>query len=137
MASITAIRNGIATNLAVLPDIQVEPYMLANPTPPAAHVKPGETLYDRTMGRGLDELTFKVQVFLPMIVDVASQQNLDQYLAGSGSLSVKTAIESDKTLGGIVQDTHVTMCSEPMLYRHADGKSSLMCEWTVQVFGTN
>jgi hypothetical protein len=38
----------------------------------------------------------------------AGQDKLDAYLAGSGSSSIKTAIEGDRTLGGTVNTLRVT-----------------------------
>lgn len=142
MSDLAAIRAGIAANLAQITDLQVSAYMLAEPTPPSAHVVPGPVTYDISMGRfGLDDLELKVQVFVPLVVDVTSQINLDAYLAGSGSRSVRQAIERVDaadgtgmvTLGGACQSARVVSSTGPQLYRLTDGRSMLMCEWTVMV----
>src|SRR6266508_3862702 len=132
MADVKLLREGLAANLTTLPDIQVSAYMLSSPTPPAAHVVTGPVAYDMAMGRGLDDLTFRVQVFVGLVSDIGAQQNLDAYLAGSGALSVKQALESDKTLGGAAFGLQVTESTGPQMFT-GDSGPVLMAEWTVLV----
>jgi hypothetical protein len=131
--NLAAVRAGLAANLGALSNLQTSAYMLAEPTPATAHVVVGDVAYDRAMGRGLDEQTMKVQVFVGLVSDRASQVNLDTYLAGSGSGSVKQALESDPTLGGAAQDVTVKSATGPQILLRPDGTSLLMAEWTIQV----
>lgn len=108
MADLAAIREGIAANCDGVADIQVSPYMLASPTPPAAHVIPGDGEFDLAMGRGTDRLNMLVQVFVAVGTDKGAQILLDKFLAGSGADSFKQAIESDPTLAGACHDLRVT-----------------------------
>lgn len=135
MADVAAIRQGIADNLTAAfgPDVQVSAYMLAEPTPPAIHVFPGPVEYDQAFGRGLDELTMRVQAFVALVADQGAQINLDKFLAGSGAYSVKAAIEADRTLGGACHDAHVTAHTGYQQYQPAGGGPMLMAEWTVLV----
>ena len=133
MATIAQIREGIATNLATIADVQVSAYMLAQPTPPAIHVLPGEISYDRASARGLDEVMMLVQAFVAFSSDIGAQKRLDTMLAPSGAGSVKAAIESDPTLGGTVSDLHVRSASG---YRSllVEGRGLvLVVEWTVYI----
>lgn len=133
MADLAKIRAGLAANLAVLPDVQVNPYWLSNPTPPAIHVFPGQIMFDSTFQRGMDILEFRVQAFIGLTTDIGAQTTLDQYLAGSGALSVKAALEADKTLGGAAFDTRVV--SSTGLQQYTGGQAPLlMCEWTVSIY---
>jgi hypothetical protein len=139
VATITAIRRGIAANLTQLGTnlgIQVSAYALANPTPPTIQVLPGEVVYDRAMHRGLDDLTFLVQALVQYGSDIGSQKRLDELLDPTGPKSLKTAVESDSTLGGIVSDVSVTNATG---YRVAQGANGpiLLCEWSVQVMAQN
>ena len=45
-----------------------------------------------------------------------SQDSLDSYLDGSGSTSVKSAIEGDTTLGGVVSSARVVEASNYGVY---------------------
>lgn len=108
MADIAAIRAGIARNLADVAGFQVSPYMLSSPTPPAAHVIPGEIEFDKAMARGSDRLVMLVQAFVALGTDIGAQKRLDAFLAGAGTSSFKEAIESDTTLAGAAHDLRVT-----------------------------
>jgi hypothetical protein len=128
--TIAEIREGIAANLATLEGIQVSAYMLASPTPPAAHVIPRSILYDRTF-RGMVEVTLTVQVFVSLGLDQGAQMALDERLLGT--TSVKAALEVDKTLGGTVNDL---WCSEMESYDVVsipDRGQMLSATWSVTV----
>jgi hypothetical protein len=136
VATITQIREGLATNLATISGFQVSAYVLANPTPPAIQIMPGDITYDLALRRGLDEITMTVQAFVAFTADIGSQAKLDELLEPTGADSLKTAVEADRTLGGLVGDVHVLDASG---YRVAQGTNGpvLMCEWTVQVLASN
>jgi hypothetical protein len=136
MASIKDIRVALAAKLSASPDLQVSAYILASPTPPYAHVFPAEVEYDRAMVRGLDELTFTVEVAVPLTSDQASQQLLDEYLAGSGDRSVKQKLEVDRTLGGVVQNLRVTGSSGYMQVVREGAGPVLAAQWQVEVLAT-
>lgn len=129
--TVSDIRAGLAANLATITNTQVTAYILANPMPPAIMVAPGETQYDQAFNRGHDLWTFTVQVLVGAAADQGAQATLDAYLAPSGSGSIKTAIESDQTLGGKVLNLQVTQCSGYRLY--GDNPPVLGAEWTVQI----
>lgn len=131
---IGAIRAGLAANLCVLEGIQVSAYVLTNPTPPTIHVFPAQTVYDRAMVRGADELTFTVQALMGDWSDIGAQKNLDLLLAGYGPTSVKEALESDPTLGGAAMDTRVMGASGHQKYAVGAAGPLLGCEWTVDVW---
>jgi len=132
LADLAAIRAGIARNLSAIPDVQVSAYLLANPTPPLLQVVPGEIEWDLAYARGLDKIMLKVQAFVALTEDIGSQVTLDKYLNGSGPLSVKAAVESDETLGGIVGTCQVTNTGAVQLYTGGQ-TPQLFVEWEVEV----
>lgn len=137
MATLGEIRQGLANNLRGLKGVQVLPYISANPKPPTVWVMPASTTYDQAMQRGLDTILMTVQGFVAMPVPRRSQELLDALMEPTGSQSVKTLIESDRTLGGVVDYVRVTESSG---YQTAvvEGKGSvLLCEWTVAVMASN
>lgn len=136
MASMEDIREGLATRLRTIPGVQVSPYLLGAPTPPALHVVPPSIEYDLAMGRGLDALTFTVQGFVAFGSDIGTQKRLDLWRAPTGLESVKTAIEGDKTLGGVVDNVHVRSSSEPVIVSPPQGGQLLSCDWEVLVYDT-
>ena len=134
MATFKQIREGIATNLQGISGLQQSAYVLAEPTLPAAQVAPMEIEYDKAFQRGLDALEFKVMVLVGSVSDIGAQKNLDPFLDPSGSKSIKAAVESDDTLGGLVESVRVVRCSGYRLYERAGQAPALGAEWTVEVW---
>jgi hypothetical protein len=108
MATVSQIRDGLAANLATISGLRTSATVPDNPNPPIAIVEPTSVNYDTTFGRGLDEYLFKITVIAGRADERSGQNKLDGYCNPSGSLSVKTAVESDKTLGGVVQNLRVS-----------------------------
>jgi hypothetical protein len=108
MATLSEIRTGIATNLGTISGLRTSAYVPDEPKPPIAIIFPENISFDTAFGRGLDTYTFTVQVIVSKISDRNAQSNLDGYCNPSGASSVKAALESDKTLGDLVQDLRVT-----------------------------
>jgi len=138
VTDLAGIRAGIAANLATLSgapaNVQISAYMLGNPTPPTLQVMgPDQIDYDLAMQRGLDEWRFIVQGFVGAMTDRGAQVNLDAWLAPTGSLSVKAAIEADRTLGGSVQDSYVESASGYKIYQLDAGHQVLGAEWTIRL----
>lgn len=130
MTDMADIREGLATNLRVIPDLQVSPYVLASPSPPAAEIVPASVNYDESFQRGGDTWTLTVRVFIGSAADINAQVRLDRMLASAGPLSVKEALEADDELGGAVDDVRVTSCTG---YRQYGDTPVLGCEWEVRV----
>lgn len=107
MASITAIRTGLATNLltanvrssATLPDLV---------NPPFALIVPNGVTYHRAFNNALSEYTFTVTLIVGRASERSAQNSLDAFCSATGTSSIRRAVESDKTLGGVAYDTVVT-----------------------------
>lgn len=108
MATIAQMRTGIATNLATISGLRTTETIPDNPQPPVAVIAPTSIEYDLTFARGLDQYNFTVTVVVARASERQAQRLLDAFCAGSGASSVKTAIESNRTLSGLVQDLRVT-----------------------------
>jgi len=108
MPTLSDSRTGIATNLGTISGLRTSAYVPDEPKPPIAIIFPENISFDTAFGRGLDTYTFTVQVIVSKISDRNAQSNLDGYCNPSGASSIKAALESDKTLGGLVQDLRVT-----------------------------
>jgi hypothetical protein len=133
MADLSAIRAGLAANLATIPDILVSAYVLSNPTLPCAVVLAGPTEFDKSFGRGMDSLVFMVRVVVAAISDISAAVNLDPYMAGSGPRSIKAAIESDSTLGGACFDVSVVRMEGEQVYTFESIPPALGAEFRVEV----
>lgn len=105
---ITDLRDALAQNLATIPGLRTKAFVPDTFSAPMAIVEPLTINFDTAMGRGLDEFNFKITVLVSRVSDRVSQASLDAYCSSSGSASVKSAVESDRTLGGKANDLRVT-----------------------------
>ena len=108
MATIAQIREGIATNLRTIAGLRTTDTVPDNPQPPVAIVSPSSIQYDLSFQRGLDLHNFVVMIIVGRASERNAQRTLDLFCAGTGASSVKAAIESNRTLTGLVQDLRVT-----------------------------
>jgi len=108
MASISEIRKKLATNLGTISGLRTYDFVPDNPNIPFGVAEYQSTDFDTTFGRGLDTLSFTITVVVGRVSDRVGQAKLDGFASSSGTLSVKSAIESDKTLGGLISDCRVT-----------------------------
>lgn len=107
MATITELRNGLATNLltanvrssATLPDLV---------NPPFALIVPAGVNYHRAFNDGLNEYNFTVTLVVGRASERNAQNALDAYCSATGASSIRRAVESDKTLGGVAYAAVVT-----------------------------
>lgn len=111
MAAPRDIRAAMKAALDTVPGCQVSAYALSSPTLPCLYILPGREMivtYDVAMARGADEWQFRVIAMSGASDDIGSQMLMDEFLDPSGTRSVKAALESDPSLGGVVDDLHVT-----------------------------
>lgn len=134
MAGYSAIRNGIAANLSsAIPSLRVHGLIPDQINPPAALVRPSRTDYDQTMGRGLDEIEMLVLLIVGRMDDRSAQLALDAYCDTTGTSSVKRAIESNRTLSGVINDLRVTQMRNYGPVEFA-GAAYLGAEFVVSVY---
>jgi hypothetical protein len=97
--------------------------------------------FDRTFGRGMDELEFTCRVLVGRADDQASQKVLDSMLSGAGPASLKAAIEVARglpgqlALGGLADDLHVVRVQGYRWYEHA-GTQYVGAELIIKVIGS-
>lgn len=105
--ALTDIRQGIATNLATIAGLRTAAELPDNPSPPIAVVALRSIEYDGSFQKGLAVYTFTVTVIVGRVAEREAQRRLNAYSDNTGASSVKSAIESDKTLGGSAFDVRV------------------------------
>jgi hypothetical protein len=108
MPTVTQIRAGLATNLATISGLRTSALIPDAPQPPIAVVIPNSISYDTTFHRGFDTYSYTITLIVGRQSDRTAQNTLDGFCNPSGATSVKTAIESDRTLGSIAQSLRVT-----------------------------
>ena len=108
MASITAIRSGLATRLATITGLRSGPTIPDNVNPPYAIIAPSSVDYHRAFNNALSTYNFTVTLVVGRVSERTAQNSLDVYCSPTGNGSIRVAIEGDRTLGGVVYDTIVT-----------------------------
>jgi len=102
------VRDGLKTRLQTITGLRAYDLVPDAVVPPCAVVGQLDFTIDIDNARGLDQAQVDVLVIVQRFSERAGQDKLDAYLAGSGSSSIKTAIEGDRTLGGTVNTLRVT-----------------------------
>ena len=101
--------------------------------PPAAVVGQLSLEWDLVMARAADTATLDVIVIAGRMSDRAAQDYLDSLLTASGNTSVKTKIETDRTLGGTVSNVRVT--SADPVSMSVSGVEMLAYRFSVVLYG--
>ena len=104
--SITLIREALATNLATISGLRTSADVPDLPNPPIAIVALRSVTYDGAFNKGMTTYNFAVTVIVGRAAERVAQSRLDAYIS-TGASSVKSAVESDSTLGGNAYDCRV------------------------------
>lgn len=100
--------------LGYLPDAIPEPCFYAGEV---------EIDFDKTFGRGMDEIELTCRLLVARGDDLSGQARLDAYMAGSGPRSVKAALVAARgapgeyALGGLCHDLHLRRIQGHRLYQ--------------------
>lgn len=106
MASVVDLRTALAAALATVSGLRSSATVPDNPRPPIAVVIPERIEYDVNARRGADRYFFTITVLVGRADDRTAQNRLDGFIVGAQS--IKTAVESDRTLGGKADTCRVT-----------------------------
>jgi hypothetical protein len=123
-ATLTELREGLATRLGTIPGLQASAVVLTNPSLPTAYVFPGEINYHRTM-TGHTDWNLVIELQVATVSDIGSQKKLDAYLDDEGASSIRQVVEADPTLGGVADDTTVMGVRDYGMFARAQGDAVL------------
>lgn len=87
------LRMAVADQLVTIYGLTVSHFRTSNVQAPHAVITIPSGVYDATMGRGSDTLSVQVLVYVARSDDPTGLSILDEFVAGHGERSVKTAIE--------------------------------------------
>ena len=133
MTNIPGVRDALKNNLQTITNMRVYDTIPDIVTPPCAVVGQLDFTFDIDNQRGLDQASVDIYVIVQRISERTGQDKLDNFLAGSGTGSIKTAIESDRSLGGLV-DTLRVISAESGTYTSGD-QSFLSYRYNVTIWG--
>jgi hypothetical protein len=119
MLNIGPIRDALKTNLQTIVNLRVYDTIPDVVVPPCAVVGQLDFTFDVDNARGLDQASVDIFVLVQRFSERTAQDKLDTLLAGTGPKSIKTALESDRTLGGLV-DTLRVVSADSGTYQSGD-----------------
>jgi hypothetical protein len=107
MLNIGPIREALGTNLQTITGLRIYDQLPDVIVPPCAVVGQLDFTFDIDNARGLDQASTDIFVIVQRFSERTGQAKLDALLAGTGPGSIKTALESDRSLGGLVDTLRV------------------------------
>ena len=133
--TISALRAGAQTQLDTITALRTVYDYIPDTAPatPSAIVGNVSIDWDEANARGLDTATFSVYVVVSRMSERSGQDTLDSLLAGSGSGSVKTALEAGGTLNGSCSTMRVTRARPVSL--SMGGVEFFAYEYEVEAYG--
>jgi hypothetical protein len=129
--TIQQIRTGLANNLSIIPGLRTSIDVPDQINVPIAIIQLDNISYDEAFGGGLTQYNFTVTLFVSRASDRTAQRKLDEYAFTTSG--VKSAVESDKTLGGNAFDVRVVEMSNIGTVSLGE-VSYLSADFTVNVF---
>ncbi len=117
-------------------DVQVEPRLVLNPTPPTIDIHPGDVGQDLASAAFGDEggILLTVRARVTTADHDAGQDLLLAFMEEEGDLSVGQALYDDPTLNGNADDLTIQNLTGYVLFPDPGGDGALLgCQWTVLV----
>jgi len=133
VTDISAIRAGLVTNLLTVPGLRASAELIDNPNPPIALVNIDSIDYDLAMSGGLTQYNVVITVIVGRAAEREQQRKLDLYCQPDGDYSVKRAVESNRSLSGVIQDLRV-LSSGSIGSITINDQTYLAAEFTVTVY---
>ena len=133
ITKVNQVREALKTNLQNITNLRVYDLIPDVVVPPCAVVGQLDFTFDIDNQRGLDQASVDVFVIVQRLSERSGQEKLDNLLAGSGSNSIKTALESDRSLGGLVNTLRV-ISAESGTYNSGD-QSFLSYRYNLTIWG--
>lgn len=133
-ATITEVKQGIATRLATIPNLRTFAYIPEQLNAPIAYPTLDSIQYHRTMAVAMTEMVFTITAIVCKADARSAQSQVDPYVSATGTYSVKAALEGDRTLGGKVDDLIVNSAGGYNIISAEDG-DYLAVDFNVTVYG--
>lgn len=131
---LNAVADGLAANAATITDLNTLAFAPSDGAEPLFWVGTAEEEFDTAMGRGQDQLTWTCYLAITAADDEAAQRLVREYMAGSGTRSIRTALRTDRSLAGAASDVRAMNAVGPVPV-DLGGRKLLGARFTVQVIG--
>ena len=104
----STVRDNIKTQLSSITGLRIYDTVPDSVNVPAAVVGMMDFTFDTSMSRGFDTASLDLILITGRMSERSAQNSLDTYLSGSGTSSIKTVLENNKTLSGACQTLSYT-----------------------------
>lgn len=129
----STVRDNIKTQLSSISGLRLYDTVPDSVNVPAAVVGLLDLEFDASFNRGFDRASLDVILITGRMSERSAQNSLDSYLAGSGTSSIKTVLENNKTLSGACQTLRVTTATSGSL--QVGGIDYLAYRYRVELIG--
>ena len=133
MTNINGVRDSLKKNLQTITNLRTYDLIPDVIVPPCAIVGQLDFTFDIDNARGLDQASVDIYVIVQRMSERSAQDKLDNFLSGSGKGSIKTALESDRSLGGLV-DTLRVISADSGTYSSGD-QNFLSYRYNLTIWG--
>jgi len=131
--TVSTVRDNMKTQLSSISGLRIYDTVPDSINVPAAVVGMLDFNFDTSMDRGFDTATLDLILITGRMSERSAQNSLDGYLSGSGSGSIKTVLENNKTLSGACQTLRVTTATSGSL--QVGGIDYLAYRFRIEVIG--
>jgi hypothetical protein len=139
MSTLEQVLAGVKTRLETISGLRVFADIPAVPVPPMAIVTPGRdpfVTFKVAQATTLAEYSLWIDLFVQFGTERTAQGEIFDYLDLTGSRSVFAAIETDDTLGGVVEWISVDEASRPNIADYGGiAMANVRFDLTVSVHG--
>jgi len=102
-ATVSQVATGLKNRLATISGLRTYAYQPEQVNPPIAYPVLNSVSFHRAFAGGNVEMYWSVFVIVGRYTDSRAFNDIDDYLAYSGSKSIRAVLEGDLTLGGVCQ----------------------------------
>lgn len=102
-ATVVQVLDGLVTRLRTIDGLRAYDRPADIVAPPTAYVLLENVDYQNAFALGDPQMTFTITAVVARTSDRAAYERLSEYLAPTGARSIRAAVESDRTLGGVCQ----------------------------------
>lgn len=128
-----AIADQISSTLSGVDDLQVQPSMMWNPTPPAIDIYPGDPFFADIAYGQVSELGFVIRARVATPDREGAQNLLFSFMDPESTSSIRAAMFADPTLDGKAENSYCGPPSEFGFFTDPGGSALLGCTWLLTV----
>lgn len=133
LASLSSIRDNLKSTIENISGLRVYDTIPDIVNPPGVIISPDRIEFSKSMQRGYDEYEFDVLVVVSRASSRSGQDELDSYITGAGSSSIRQIIFNNSDLGLSETDAYVDSVNGYNATYEANGRALIGANLSVKV----